>query len=123
LGALHELWRKYGDRVSFLVVYIAEIHPTDGWQVNDNVEDSVLFAQPTTLDEREAIATTCAINLAIEMPVVIDEMDNGIANAYGALPDRLYLIGVGGDVAFQGELGPQGFIPEALDAAIKAALA
>jgi len=117
------MWAKFRDQVSFVVVYIAEIHPTDGWQVSDNQADSVLFAQPTTIEEREEVATSCAINLAIEMPVVIDEMDNTVADAYGALPDRLYLIGVGGDVAFQGDLGPQGFIPEALETAIQEALA
>ena len=117
------MWAKYRDEVSFVVVYIAEIQTKDGWQVKDNHDDSVLFAQPTTIEEREEVATTCAINLAIEMPVVIDEMDNSVADAYGALPDRLYLIGVGGNVAFQGELGPQGFVPETLEAAIKEALA
>ena len=111
---MHDLWRAHRDQVAFAVVYIAEIHPTDGWQVNDNV----LFAQPTTMREREANVTACALNLRIEMPVVIDAMDNAVANAYGALPDRLYLVDRGGTIAFQGELGPEGFRPEALAAAI-----
>ena len=101
-----------------MVVYIAEIHPTDGWEVNDNREEGVAFAQPTNYQEREAVATSCAINLAIEMPVVIDTMDNRIADAYGGLPDRLYLIGCGGKVEFQGKRGPEGFEPQALAAAI-----
>ena len=48
----------------------------------------------------------------------IDGMDNAVANAYGGLPDRLYLIGRGGRIEFQGDLGPEGFRPEALAAAI-----
>ncbi len=100
------------------MVYIAEIHPTDGWQVTDNVTDGVTVVQPITIGERLGNATACALNLSIEMPVVIDEMDNVVANAYGALPDRLYLVDRGGTIAFQGELGPQGFRPVALAAAI-----
>ena len=115
---MHDLWRAHRDQVAFAVVYIAEIHPTDGWQVTPNDEDDVKFAQPTTFDEREHVATACALNLQIEMPVVIDAMDNAVANAYGALPDRLYLIDRGGTVGFQGEMGPEGFRPEALAAAI-----
>ena len=115
---MHNLWRAHRDEVGFAVVYIAEIHPTDGWQVTPNVEDDVKYAQPTTFVEREQVATACAVNLRIEMPVVIDGMDNAVANAYGALPDRLYLVDRGGTIAFQGEMGPEGFRPEALAAAI-----
>jgi hypothetical protein len=122
LGALHELWKRYSDRVSFAVVYIVEIHPTDGWEVHDNRDEKIAIVQPTTLAERESVAESCAINLSIEMPVVIDELDNQIADAYGALPDRLYLIGTGGNIAFQGALGPEGFDPTALEQAIQTAL-
>ena len=38
---------------------------------------------------------------------------------YMALPDRLYLIGKGGKVAYQSEPGPWGFIPEKLAEAIE----
>ena len=49
----------------------------------------------------------------IKMPVVIDGIDDSIASAYGALPDRLYLIAQGGQVTFQGEPGSWGFDPAA----------
>lgn len=123
MGALHDLWRQYRDRVEFIVVYIAEMHPTDGWEVTDNRDDGIAYAQPTNLTEREQVATACALNLAIEIPVVIDEMDNRVADAYGGLPDRLYLIGAGGTVAYQGEVGPEGFDPSALHTAIEVELA
>ena len=44
-------------------------------------------------------------------------------SAYGGWPDRLYLIGRDGRVAFQGEVGPFGFKPEELAHAIEAELA
>ncbi|MFP6837039.1 MAG: deiodinase-like protein [Pseudomonadales bacterium] len=43
-----------------------------------------------------------------------------MASAYGALPDRLYLVGRGGRIAFQGDPGPWGFNPEKLAEAIQA---
>jgi hypothetical protein len=91
--------------------------------VTPNRDEDIAFMDPTTDQEREAVAEACAIRLKIRMPVVIDELDDKIASAYGALPDRLYLIDVGGRVAYQGEPGPWGFDPSKLDAAIRELLA
>lgn len=123
MGRLHELHETYGDRVDFLVVYIREAHPEDGWVVTMNRDEDIRVQDPTTDSEREEVAASCALRLQIKMPVVIDPIDDRLASAYGGLPDRLYLIGRGGHVAFQGEPGPFGFDPEKLDAAIRQELA
>ena len=123
MGALHELWERHRGDVDFAVVYIYEAHPEDGWVVSMNRDQGIALEQPGTDAERAAVAESCAIGLEIRMPVVIDPIDNRVARAYGALPDRLYLIGRGGHVAFQGEPGPFGFRPEELGAAIERELA
>ncbi len=123
MGPLHALWERTRDRVAFAVVYIREAHPEEGWVVTPNRNEGILVNDPTTDGERAEVAATCAIRLEIRMPVVVDAVDDAIARAYGALPDRLYLIGRGGRVAFQGEPGPMGFQPEALEAAVEAELA
>jgi hypothetical protein len=87
-----------------------------------NRDQDIRVNDPTTTEERVEVAATCAIRTEIRMPVVVDEIDDTIARAYGALPDRLYLIGRGGNVAFQGERGPFGFNPDHLEAAIAAEL-
>ncbi len=115
---LHQIWERWSDKVEFLVVYIREAHPEEGWVVTSNRDDDILVNDPTTLEERTEVATACALRLNIRMPVVVDDLDDGIASAYGALPDRLYLIGRDGNVAFQGDQGPWGFNPQALEEAI-----
>lgn len=122
MGSLHEIWARYRDRVDFVVVYIREAHPEDGWVVTMNRTDGIRLEDPTTDGEREEVAATCASRLGIEMPVVVDRIDDGLARAYGALPDRLYLIARGGRIAFQGEPGPFGFRPADLEAAIRSEL-
>jgi hypothetical protein len=119
LGSLHELWERHRDQVDFVVVYIREAHPEEGWVVTMNRDQDILVNDPTSDGERAEVAATCAVRLEIQMPVVVDKVDDEIARAYGALPDRLYLIGRGGRVAFQGEPGPFGFKPEALATAIE----
>ena len=119
MGSLHEMWERYRGRVDFVVVYIREAHPEEGWVIQMNRDQDIVINDPTTDAQRSDVAATCAIQLQIRMPVVVDKLDDEIARAYGALPDRLYLIGRGGRVAFQGDPGPFGFKPEALEAAIE----
>ena len=123
MGAIHELWERYREQVAFYVVYIREAHPEDGWVVTINRDQGITPTDPTSDDERLEVATACALNMKIRIPVVVDEIDDTVARAYGALPDRLYLIGAGGHIAFQGDAGPMGFKPPELEAAIEAELA
>ncbi len=82
--------------MDFAVVYIREAHPEEGWVVTPNRDEDILVSDPTSDEERQAVATECALRLKIRMPVVIDPIDDEIARAYGGLPDRLYLIDRGG---------------------------
>ena len=122
MGTLHKLWERYRDQLAFCVVYIREAHPEEGWVLNVNRDLDISVNDPTTDEERHDVAAACALRLNIRMPVVIDAIDDRIARAYGALPDRLYLIGKGGKVAFQGAPGPMGFRPKELAAAIEGEL-
>lgn len=119
MGALHDLFDRFRDRVAFFVVYIKEAHPEDGWVVTHNREEGIAVNDPTSGDERAEVAEACAVHGAIRIPILVDSMDNTVASAYGGWPDRLYLIGLDGKVAFQGEMGPFGFLPDRLEAAIE----
>jgi hypothetical protein len=106
--------------VAFFVVYIQEAHPTDGWQVDSNIQEGVLYRQHQTLEEREGVAQACSLDLRLPMPVLVEEMDNAVDEAYGAAPERLYLIDADGLVAYQGGAGPHFFDLEAWERAIEA---
>ena len=112
------MWERHGDRVEFFVVYIREAHPEDGWVLASNRREGVAIADPASAAERAGAAEACALRLRVRIPVLIDGLDDAVASAYGAWPDRLYLIGADGRVAFQGGEGPFGFVPEELEAAI-----
>jgi hypothetical protein len=119
LPALEALYDRYRNAVIFVVVYIREAHPEDGWVVIDNREENIRVFDPTTDAERRRVVEACARRLAVRIPVVIDEIDDGVAAAYGGWPDRLYLVGCDGRIAFRGEKGPFGFVPHELEAAIE----
>lgn len=114
---------KYKDQVKFLLVYIREAHPTDGGQVPENLKDGVLLPTSTSQDQKEAHATLCVRSLNINFTTVVDNMDNRVERAYSGWPDRLYLVGKDGRIAWKGRVGPQGFRPPELDQAVQKELA
>jgi Iodothyronine deiodinase len=105
--------------MAFYAVYIQEAHPTDIWQMKNNIKDNVLFASPKNDEERAFVAGACVRKLGIKFPAVIDGFDNTTEKAYTGWPDRLYLIGSDGTVLYKSKPGPFGFHPADLEAAIK----
>jgi hypothetical protein len=104
--------------VAFYVVYIAEAHASDMWQMQSNVRDGVIFRNPTTDADREKVANACVRNLHIAFPALLDSVENRVEQAYTGWPDRLYLIGVDGLIRYKSEPGPFGFSPEGLSKAL-----
>lgn len=84
-----------------------------------NVAEGVVFTQPKTFEERVHVAEACTLGLDLEIPTLIDDMDNSTDRAYAALPDRLYLIGQDGRVVYKSGPGPMGFRPDELETAIQ----
>jgi hypothetical protein len=120
---LRQVVDTYASRVQFLFVYIREAHAVDGRTPMPSA-DQPLVEEPTTLEERNAVATQCSLDLGFDrFPTLVDGMDNAVARAYAAPPARLYVIDRDGKVAYKGGPGPFGLDPEAFEAAIKQALA
>jgi len=93
------------DLADFVVVYIEEAHPTDGWAYSGNY---VINQHRTIKDRLTAAATLTASPLPGNMTVVADSMTDEMTKAYGGLYERLYVIH-SGMVSYQGQRGPRGF--------------
>jgi type I thyroxine 5'-deiodinase len=105
------MYREWSGRAEFLFVYIREAHASDAWQLAQNERDDVILAQPKTFDERRNVAQTCAAELALSMPCVVDDMENSVDTAYAGWPERLYVVDTHGRIAYAGLRGPFGFDP------------
>ena len=110
------MYEEYKDRVAFYVVYIQEAHSSDVWQMASNIRDKVIFRTPQNFDERTEVASSCARNLGIKIPAIVDDMNNSTERAYTGWPDRIYLIDREGRVALKTKPGPFGFDPSQLTA-------
>ncbi len=109
---------RQNDKADFLMVYVREAHPTDGWAMKSNEKAGVNVAQPTTLAERVSVAEQCAAKLNPTMPLLVDDIHDTVGNAYSGMPARLYVIDTDGKVAYKSGRGPFGFKPEEMEQAL-----
>ena len=114
------MYERFRDRVSLVFVYIAEAHATDEWQMQSNLDDDVLIAQHTVIEERFVAARAGVARLGLTMPVLVDGMDDAVSQAFAAWPERIYVVGGDGRIAFQGGPGPWEFDPDAAGRALGA---
>lgn len=102
----NEIYAELHERMEFLLIYIREAHPEDGWQVGINDTQDIVYTQPTTTEARAAIAGTCVAQHNIRMPVALDDMRDSIKDSYAGSPERLYLIDGDGIVRHRSPPGP-----------------
>ena len=103
--------RAYSGRAEFVLVYVREAHAADEWSMESNSADDVVVFQPVTAEQRTDAAGACVARLDIDMTTVVDDMDDTVGRAYGAWPERLYVVQPDGRVGYQGGYGPYDFHP------------
>ena len=103
---MNEIYNQYKEDMEFFSVYVREAHPTDGLQVDTSVEDGILFRQHQSIEERDEAAGICTVGLQIQLPTLIEGIDNDIDDAYGAAPVRQYVIGKDRVSTYYGGAGP-----------------
>jgi hypothetical protein len=86
---LHDLYSEFGDRVSFLTLYVREAHPGDR------------YVQPQDFDTKLAQAREYAQRDDIRWPVAVDDIDGTLHRALDAKPNACYVIDADGVVAFR----------------------
>ena len=105
LAQFRRLVADFEERVDFLIVYIDEAHPSDGWKFEGNAYD---IANHVDIEARLAAAGRLAENrLPCEM--VVDSMSNRANKSYSAAPEKFVVIGEGGKVEYIGRMGPVGY--------------
>jgi len=85
--------------------------------------EGVVYKQPTNAEERTAVAKACQAGLKLSIPMLIDGADDAVGKAYAAWPDRLYIVGKTGRIAYRGRPGPGGFDPAEMEQALANLLA
>jgi hypothetical protein len=117
-GNIEKLYQRYKDRASFVMVYVRDAHPTDGWRMESNDRVGAATAQPKSYEERVDVAQKCGRLLDLGFPMLVDTIDDAVGARYSGMPGRLYLIDRQGKVAFKSGRGPYLFKPAELEQAL-----
>jgi len=116
--ALEDLRREHGSRVSFLIIYTREAHPTGTWEVDRNRAQAINLPQHKDLSQRKEAAKQARTSLKLNTLMAVDDMDDSAAKAYHAWPnDAAVLIDKDGTVlAYQQWFDAYGMKQAILDA-------
>jgi thiol-disulfide isomerase/thioredoxin len=117
-GNIEKLYRTYKDRANFVMIYVREAHPTDGWRMESNDRVGAITAQPKSYEERADVAQKCGKLFHIGFPMLVDTIDDAVGARYSGMPGRLYVIDRDGKVAFKSGRGPYLFKPAELEQAL-----
>jgi len=125
---LHALVRRYRERVAFLAVYTREAHPVgspspytgEEWDLWVNRLSGVRVAEPGSLPERVRQATRAREALDLEIPVVVDRMDDAVWRAYGAASAPVFVIDAQGRVVARQVWSDPAALRETLDRLLEA---
>ena len=86
---LNELYRRFGNRVRFVMVNVREAHPGKA------------LPQPRTLDTKMAHAERLRDLHGFEFEVAVDDVDGTLHRALGPKPNSAYVLGVDGTILFR----------------------
>ena len=116
------MYQTYRDRANIFIVYIAEAHAVNEWQMESNETEGICVPQHTTFAERLAAARLCEQRLAMTIPTLVDAMDNAVCEAFAAWPERIYIVGADGRITYKGGPGPYEFKPDEASEAMRQVL-
>ena len=103
---LQKAYETYGKKADFYWVYIREAHP-----IGSSRPSPLQIARPKPTENASKLRLTCSAGLNLKIPLLVDDINDTVASAFSAFPDRLYIIGKDGKIAYQG--GPREFsVPE-----------
>ncbi|MCS6978200.1 MAG: deiodinase family protein [Gemmatales bacterium] len=115
---VEEVWERHREHADFLMIYVREAHPTDGWKMVSNERQGVVVSQPKLYDERVAACQQFCKKLHPKMTVVVDELDDRVGGTYSGMPARLYILDHEGRIAYKSGRGPFGFKPWEMEQAL-----
>ncbi len=121
--ALNALFRHYGQRTPFFLVYIQEAHAAGHWQSTRNMREGISVGPALTMQDKEDHAAMCTRKLHLEFPALVDRIDGSVEAAYAAWPSRAFVIGPDGLVRYSTRLTQLDFHAEEMERALRAAIA
>jgi len=113
LARFNSLAAQYQDKADFLTIYIKEAHPQDEWTFRLIANK---IKQAKKIEDRFAAAEEFVSQYQPHpsIHVVVDEMNDACRIAYGAYPERLYVVEEE-VIMYKGGIGPHDYRMEEVE--------
>ncbi len=119
-AAFDAVRKDYRNKANVLVIYTAEAYPNNEWDVQRNIDEQIRVAQHTSLDERVKMAKLTRDGLKIETEIVVDDIDDGVAKAYDAMPNGCVILDAAGKIIAKQQWANEHATRVTLDEALRA---
>jgi thiol-disulfide isomerase/thioredoxin len=103
LPGLQALHKDYGDRCTWLMLYVREAHPGENMPAHQDYE------------QKRSQAEYFGEETGTHWPILVDDLDGSVHKEYGLLPNSTYLIDADGNVSFIGEISHGPTLRQALE--------
>jgi hypothetical protein len=98
VAGLNQLTLGVETKADVYLVYTKEMHPAGGWDSTRNELDHVSVQEAQTMDEKEMAARHCRAVLRLNMPVLVDDLEDSATTAFGTFPDGAVVINRDGTI-------------------------
>ena len=98
---MEKMYQKYKDIAEFRMIYIAEAHAADESKSTPFARERNI-TQQTTMEDRCATAEMMLREKELNIPVLVDTIENSVSLSYRAYPVRLCLIDLEGKKLYFG---------------------
>ena len=110
---MEALYEKYKDRdVEFFVVYSKEPHAGERRYFRK-------YTQHTSYEHKVGYAKELVETFGMKVPVLVDGIDEAVVEAYGRMPNMVFIIDKDGKIAYKANWAEQPRIDMSLDELIK----
>lgn len=107
---VRKLSEKYGDRLLFLLVYIREAHPGNGFSTK-KIREEHAVQDVNLFPNRASLALRFGKESQFRFPIFVDSMDDLQAFQWGAWPSRLFVVDRENKVVYADQQGPWFVMP------------
>ena len=97
MAGVEDLQTKYKDKdVEFFVVYSKEPHAEER-------RDFKKYKQHTSYDHKKEYACELVKEFNMKVPVLIDDMDEAVVQAFGRMPNMTFVVDKEGTIAYKAD--------------------
>ena len=108
MAAVEKLYSEYKDVVEFRYIYISEAHALDDKKPKEVAAAKNIYEHKTYKD-RCSVANMFEKDKGTKVPIIVDTIDNKIANLYNGRPTRAFVIGTDGILKVTGDGGSRAY--------------